>query len=71
MNRTDRLDVATRLLDPRFKYTPSLATNIAATWKRYGFDPRANEQRRRQALESVVSSANDAFEPRKLTVVNG
>lgn len=71
MNSSPRSDVATRLLDPRFKYTPALSTNIALTWKRYGFDPYANEQRRRQAMHPVVSSANDAFEPRKLTVVNG
>jgi hypothetical protein len=71
MTTPDSLNVATRLLDPRFKYTPALATNIAATWKRYGFDPRANEQRRRQAMDTLASSANDAFDTRRLIVVNG
>jgi hypothetical protein len=41
----------TRLLDPRFQYTPAAKTDIAATWKRFGFDPNSNEQRRRLLLK--------------------
>ena len=65
---------ATRILDPRFRYTPAAATNIAATWKRFGFDPHANEQRRKRAMSELAMSSNDSFDapptPR-LTVVNG
>lgn len=50
---------AARLLDPRFEYTPAAATNIAATWKRFGFDPRANEQRRERWLGSFTAPASD------------
>ena len=35
-----------RLLDRRFKYIPAAATDVAATWRRFGFDPRVNEARR-------------------------
>ena len=34
------------LLDPRFSYVSAAATDVAATWKRFGFDPRANAERR-------------------------
>ena len=36
----------TSLLDPGFKYIPAHETDVASTWKRFGFDPRANERRR-------------------------
>jgi hypothetical protein len=35
-----------RLLDPRFNYVPAAATDVTATWKRFGFDPKANAERR-------------------------
>jgi hypothetical protein len=31
----------TRLLDPAFVYVPSVATDVAATFRRHGFTPRA------------------------------
>jgi hypothetical protein len=34
------------LLDARFNYIPAVATEVAATWKRFGFDPRANQEHR-------------------------
>jgi len=46
MKHVHDLKPATRLLDLRFNYVPAAATDIAATWRRYGFDPRANQQRR-------------------------
>ena len=47
-----------RIYDPRSKYTPSLCTDVAATWKRFGFKPttaaeRRARQRRAHPLESV------------------
>lgn len=50
---------AARLLDPRFEYTPAAATNIAATWRRFGFDPQANEQRRKLVLDSFAAPVGD------------
>lgn len=46
---------AIRLLDPRFNYIPANATDIAATWRRFGFDPRANQQRRERLRDSVMT----------------
>jgi hypothetical protein len=34
------------LLDPRFRYVPALATDVAATWRRFGFNTKENERRR-------------------------
>jgi len=34
------------VLDPKFHYIPAAATDVAATWRRFGFNPRANEERR-------------------------
>lgn len=34
-----------RLLDPRFKYTPSVSTNIVSTWKRHGFKATTEAER--------------------------
>jgi len=54
------------LLDPSFKYVPALATDVAATWRRFGFDPRDNERRRARqhfpavpALPSLVQPLQD------------
>jgi hypothetical protein len=39
-----------RLLDPGFRYVPSANTNVAATWKRFGYRPTTDAERRaRQA----------------------
>jgi hypothetical protein len=43
----------TKLLDPRFRYIPAAATNVAETWKRFGFNAKANEQRRARQLSRV------------------
>ena len=53
----DELKPATRLLDLRFNYIPAAATDIAATWRRFGFDPRANTQRREQLRNSITGPA--------------
>ena len=34
-----------RLLDARFKYTPSTNTNIVSTWKRHGYKPTTEAER--------------------------
>ena len=34
------------LLDPHFQYTPSVATDVSATWRRFGFRPSDNDARR-------------------------
>jgi hypothetical protein len=34
------------LLDPRFKYIPAARTDVAATWRRFGFRPTTDAERR-------------------------
>ena len=36
-----------RLLDPRFAYKPAAATDIRETFKRFGFKPTTDEDRKR------------------------
>ena len=43
-----------RLLDPRFNYIPAAATDVAATWRRFGFDPRTNAERRARARSRIA-----------------
>lgn len=73
MTTRDRATTATRLLDPRFRYTPAAATNIAATWKRFGFDPQVNELRRHRAMSAHAVPAGAQATPGTciLTVVKG
>lgn len=62
MNHMDQVSdrkPATRLLDFRFNYIPAAATDIAATWKRFGFDPRANQQRRELFRNSFSGTASE------------
>lgn len=61
---------AARLLDPRFEYRPAAETDIAATWRRFGFDPRANEQRRKLVLGAFAAPATDCLAGAGCTVSN-
>ena len=53
-----------RLLDPRFKYIPAAATDVADTWRRFGFKPMTAEERRarrwRAGAHDAVPSAPEA-----------
>jgi hypothetical protein len=33
------------ILDPRFKYTSALSTNVMSTWKKFGFRPTTEAER--------------------------
>jgi hypothetical protein len=46
-----------RLLDRRFKYVPSAKTDIAATWRRFGFRPTTEAERRARQIESWATGA--------------
>ncbi len=48
-----------RLLDSRFKYVPSTSTNVASTWRKFGFRPTTDAERsaRQRRLQSGVPSA--------------
>src|SRR5438309_9484987 len=34
------------ILDPAFRYVPSFATSVAATWRRFGWRPTTDEDRK-------------------------
>jgi hypothetical protein len=49
-----------RLLDARFKYTPSTSTNVSATWRRFGYRPTTaaerNARRRQPQGDRAISA---------------
>jgi len=49
-----------RLLDARFKYTPSTSTNIVATWKRYGYKPTTEAERQARQRRAVGLPGKDS-----------
>jgi hypothetical protein len=47
-----------RLLDPGFRYVPAANTNVAATWRRFGYRPTTEAERRaRQSRGAAEGSA--------------
>jgi hypothetical protein len=48
-----------RLLDPRFRYVPALATDVGATWRRFGFDSRRNVERRARLKQRIADATQD------------
>jgi hypothetical protein len=45
-----------RLLDPRFRYIPAARTDVSVTWRRFGFRPTTESERRARQR----TGANDA-----------
>jgi hypothetical protein len=48
------------LLDPRFKYTPSMSTDIVKTWKRHGFKVTTEAERQRRMRGQAAASTRSA-----------
>ena len=46
-----------KILDPRFKYVPAVATDVSLTWKRFGFSPQANVARRAKVWSGLLAPA--------------
>jgi len=55
------------LLDPRFRYVPAVATDVTATWRRFGFDARQNEERR--AGLKRANAVRETNEPRTAAIL--
>ena len=47
-----------RLLDPRFRYTPAANTDVSMTWRRFGFRPTTDSERRARQ-RAGLSGADD------------
>jgi hypothetical protein len=52
-----------RLLDPGFRYVPAAHTNVTATWKRFGYRPTTDAERR--ARQSRMEAEADAAAPNR------
>jgi hypothetical protein len=49
------------ILDASFRYVPSFATSVATTWRRAGWQPTTEEQRKaRQKSDSGTATALNA-----------
>jgi hypothetical protein len=56
---TTAIKPALSILDESFRYVPAAATSVVETWRRYGWRPTTDEdrkRRRRPAAELVVES---------------
>jgi hypothetical protein len=49
-----------RILDARFKYTPSTSTNIVATWKRHGYKPTTEAERNARQRRAMTPASGEA-----------
>jgi hypothetical protein len=52
-----------RIYDARFKYTPSLNTDIASTWRKFGFKPTTEAERiarQRRLYGDATTTASSA-----------
>jgi hypothetical protein len=47
-----------RLLDPGFRYVPSANTNVTATWKRFGYRPTTEAERRARQSRAMDPSSS-------------
>ena len=48
------------ILDPRFKYTSALSTNVMSTWKKFGFKPTTEAERIAREEERAAAYAAPA-----------
>ena len=58
------------ILDASFRYVPSVATSVASTWRRAGWRPTTDEERkarRQPTAELVVDSIGAANAPASVT----
>jgi hypothetical protein len=49
-----------RLLDPRFRYVPAAHTDVSSTWRRFGFRPTTDSERRARQRTDLDAASVDA-----------
>ena len=56
---------ARSILDASFRYVPAMATSVAATWRRFGWHPTSDKERRtrRRATEVLTVDWVGKYEP--------
>ena len=57
----------TRILNRSFQYVPAAETDVAATWKRFGFSAEANAERRAR-LQSSTDAGDEEMELHELAL---
>jgi len=50
------------ILDESFPYVPSAATSVAETWRRYGWRPVTDEDRRKRRRRAVGTAVAEVTE---------
>ena len=48
-----------RLLDPRFRYVPAAHTDVSSTWRRFGFRPTTDSERRARQRAGLDATSVD------------
>jgi hypothetical protein len=65
MDSTQRRELTMRptsILDPRFCYVPSMCTDVAATWRRFGFNPQRDTERHGEVCTRLTTSDSPTSE---------
>jgi hypothetical protein len=57
VHKREREEQDMRILDARFKYTPSTSTNVVATWKRHGYKPTTEAERNARQRRAMMGQA--------------
>jgi hypothetical protein len=58
------------ILDPRFKYTPAISTDIASTWKKFGFKPTTEAERIARERKRAAMYGDDRRPQRFVQVID-
>lgn len=58
-----------RIYDARFKYVPAVNTNIASTWKKFGFKPTTDAEREARQKRLREEPAATVKPPNVMSIV--
>lgn len=51
---------AKSILDSTFRYVPAAATSVANTWRRFGWEPTTDDERKRRSQLAAMPAADAA-----------